>query len=152
MCGACACVRLPPPLAEHEVLESPPKQVERAEHLVSTAFGKAQVWGPMDAMTLVHYVKLRASRTREGGSVIHTLDYYRLSGMAQELALETRLYSGFRIEKDTILPTTILAERAKGVPDCLLGRSVLQLPKVCRYLFFIDSKVPIHEHDYCMPT
>ena len=134
-------------IAGYEVIESPPIQIVSAERLANTQFGKTKVWGEMDAMTLVHYVKLRASRTRDEGRVIHTTDYYKLSDLARELSLDTRLYSGYNVEKDASLPTSISAERAKGVPDCLLGRSVLQLPKVCRSLFFVDSPVPVLEHD-----
>ena len=139
----------PQPAAEYEIVESPPIQIANAERLAHMQFGRRKIWGGMDALTLVHYIKLRASRKRdEEGHVIHTTDYYRLSDLSRGLAMETRLYSGFLPEKDSSdLPTTIAAERAKGVPDCLLGRSVLQLPKICRFLFFVDSPTVVLEHD-----
>ena len=136
-------------LTDGTFVESPPIQIAHAELLVNTDFGKTKVWGEMDAMALVHYIKLRASRGRETG-VIHIMDCYKRSGFSHGLGMETRLYSGYRIDsadEGAATPPSIRAEQARGVPDCLLGRSTLQLPKVCRFLFFVDSPTHVLEHD-----
>ena len=56
-----------------------------------------------------------------------------------------RLVTGWNGDMKEV--TSIRAEKKNGVPSSFLGFSVLQFPKVLRYLFFLDMEVSVWEAD-----
>mgnify|MGYP002809851558 CR=1 FL=1 len=64
------------------------------------------------------------------------------------MGLRCRLVSVFKPSDDSAkLPGSVLTERKQGVPKCLWGWSVLQGPKILRFLFFVDSRYNVAEDD-----
>jgi hypothetical protein len=57
------------------------------------------------------------------------------------------MITGFKVVRREDLPYSIREESKNGVPECLWGWSVLQGPKVLRYLFFLDVSYNIMEDD-----
>jgi hypothetical protein len=88
-------------------------------------------------------VERRVARTH--GTLSFTVDRYHECEAAQTLGLQMRLVSGYKHMGP--MPPSIVREIRNGVPSFLLGVSILQCPKVVRYLFLIDLPSPVYEAD-----
>jgi len=126
-------------------MESPPLNLKAAQCLVkSRDFSELRPWGHATMWEVVDAFSKRVSR--DVGDYVFTTDLYHESSLARELDMRLRLYSGY-VPTAAPPPRSIKAELNRGVPSYLLGHSVLQCPKVVRYLFFVELPLPVWEFD-----
>lgn len=134
------------PIPQLVIMEGPPLHVQMAKELAYTKdFSHVPAWNHADVFDIVSGMVKRVHRTV--GQVSSTMDVYAECGIARQLGLKLRMVTGYKREGDSPLPPCVAAEVRRQVPEYLLGFSVLQCPRMIRYLFFVECPIMVREAD-----